>query len=419
MSYGGQISQLEKTYSCINLKSNPSTSSSQPVAHFKTLDDYVKFMEGRLNQRVPQILDIGLAKYYVCFWPKANISPEYYDTHIGEFKQTKETLYKALSSAVTAGLTNVDKSVQLKEAIKKTESKGSSPGVTPTPPPVPPKPGFTCPPAVITSFSPAVGNIGTIIQINGLNFETTKEIKIGTTIVPVKDITILNSKTIRITVPKVGTGVRSVDKISITTDYGTVTSTNDFTYDPTMVVVAEPAQPTTVQGAAASVPPSVAPNVPNSNTQPQQTGPVVLVEKQTYNLVGSVSKEEINVNPDAGPWKIVQNQVDWSYRAVAPKTGPNNTITEEVISKRTDSRQLEDYVSTDKKSFSVTDFDIVSIVQEEIDDPIEEKKVTKIYNQITFFTTHDDKYVKFRQTNNPNDVIQDVFQVFKFTILLK
>ncbi len=109
MSYGGQISQLQRTYSCINITSNPSTSSSKPVAHFASLDAYINFMSGRLTANVNRILDIGLAKYYVCFWPKSNITPEYYDSHIGEFKQTKDTFYKALKSATEVGLTNADK----------------------------------------------------------------------------------------------------------------------------------------------------------------------------------------------------------------------------------------------------------------------------------------------------------------------
>ena len=297
MSYGGQITQLEKTYSCVNLKSNPSTSSSQPIAHFKSLDDYVNFMSGRLTQRVPQILDIGLAKYYVCFWPKANISPEYYDTHIGEFKQTKETFYKALKSAVEAGLTNVDKSVQLKDAIKKTEANGKTPGVTPTPTPLPVLSGLTCPPPLITSFSPLSGNTGTIIQINGRNLSSISEVTFSSQVTPVqpqqifnkvlaKDITFLNDGTLRLSVPQLGTGTQKTNvKVTAVGEFGLYSPMTLFTYDPainpstasspgglqnsTSTNTVQPSPTATIQTAA------------NANSNPQSTNAPTMIGTET------------------------------------------------------------------------------------------------------------------------------------------
>jgi len=235
VNWGGQVSQFEKTYSCINVKTNPSTRSSQPTVHFTSLDSFITFMSGRLSQRVEQILDIGLAKYYVCFWPPSDISAQYYDDHVGEFKQVKDTLYEALSSAVDAGLTNVDKSIELKTSIKNTESRGKTPGVTPTPSPIPPNLGFTCPPALINSFSPIIGNSGTIIQINGRNFDTVKSIKVINKDVELKDIVIFNSETLRFPLPEVQIPegqLVAVGKIFITTDYGTSESTSNFTFNP-------------------------------------------------------------------------------------------------------------------------------------------------------------------------------------------
>jgi hypothetical protein len=375
-------------------------------------------MSGRLTNRVNQILNIGLVKYYVCHWPTSNIEESYYDSNIGTFKQTKDTMYEALKSAVEAGLTDTTLSIELKITIENTESKGKTPGVTPTPTVIPLNPGSTCPPAIIASFSPTIGNIGTIVQINGSNFETTKEIKIGTTIVPFSGVTILNSGTIRFTVPQVGEGVKIQEKISLTTDYGITTSINNFTYDPTMVTIPTSAQPTTAQGPSASIPPQIAPGIPNANTQPQETGPVVLTGRTIGSLLGGDTSLRVGVNPDAGPWKIY-TPVEWSWRAVGTVPGPNNTFVEKIIGSRTDSRQLEGYLSTDGKSFFVTDFNIVDIVSRSLDEENDISKVSRINNIIIFRCNHDDTYVKFNETNNPDDVIETVIQSFNITVILK
>jgi hypothetical protein len=254
-------------------------------------------MSGRLTQRVPQILDIGLAKYYVCFWPKANISPEYYDTHIGEFKQTKETFYKALKSAVEAGLTNVDKSVQLKDAIKKTEANGKTPGVTPTPTPLPVLSGLTCPPPLITSFSPLSGNTGTIMQINGRNLSSISAVTFSSQVTPVqpqqifnkvlaKDITFLNDGTFRLSVPQLGTGTQKTNvKVTVVGEFGLYSPLTLFTYDPainpstasspgglqnsTSTSTVQPSPTATIQTAA------------NANSNPQSTNAPTMIGTET------------------------------------------------------------------------------------------------------------------------------------------
>jgi hypothetical protein len=243
VNWGGQIPLFTKEYSCITVKSNPSTSSSLPTVHFETLDGFINFMAGRLTERVPQILDIGLAKYYVCFWPPSNISSQYYDENVGEFKQVKDTLYQALTSALEVGLINVDKTIELKETIKDTESKGSTPGVTPTPSPIPPNPGFSCPPAVITSFSPSEANTGTIVQLNGRNFDTVRSIRVIDKDVELKDITVFNSETLRFPVPEVQIPLgqlTAVGKIFITTEYGTTESVTNFTFNPDAPITSSP-----------------------------------------------------------------------------------------------------------------------------------------------------------------------------------
>jgi hypothetical protein len=346
--------------------------------------------------------------------PSYTRQKEYYNNNIDEFKQTRETFTKALSSAASVGISSVNEFLEYKKTIDDDANNGKTPGVTPTPSPVP-----TCPPAIITSFSPTIGKIGTIVQINGANFETTKEIKIGTTIVPFSGVTILNSGTIRFTVPQVGEGVKVQEKISLTTDYGTTTSINNFTYDPTMVTIPEPAQPTTDQGPSASIPPEIAPGIPNANTQPQETGPVVLTGQTTTNLLGSDTSLRVNVNPEAGPWKIIPSFMTWQWIAVGVKAGPNNTFEEVEIGKQSGSRQLEEYVSTDGKSFTVTDFEIVDIVSQDLNEPDDIKKVNRIYNQVVFICNNDDAYAKYNETKNPDDVIKQVVQSFNFTVILK
>jgi hypothetical protein len=419
VDWQGQVTSFGRIYSCVNIRTNPSTSSSQPIIHFESLDNYITFMAGRLRANVDRVIQLGLAKYYVCYWPVSNISEEYYNNNIDEFKQTRETFTKALSSAGTVGLSSVNEFLEYKKTMDDDAKNGKTPGVTPTPSPVPPNPGFTCPPAIITSFSPTIGKIGTIVQINGSNFETTKEIKIGTTIVPFSGVTILNPSTIKFTVPQVGEGVNVQEKISLTTDYGTTTSINNFTYDPTMVAIPTSAQPTTAQGPSASIPPENVPGIPNANNQSQETGPPVLTGRTTTNILGSDTSLRVNVNPEAGPWKIVPQYTKWDWTAVGIEAGPNNTFVETKIQNRVDSTQLQVYVNPDGKSFFVTESAIIDIVSKDLNEPDNIKKITKIYNKVILLSNNDDAFAKYNQTQNPDDIIKQDFEDFNFTVILK
>ena len=414
VDWQGQVQLFPRVYSCVNIRTNPSTTSSQPIIHFESLDKYISFMAGRLRSRVNQILEptMGLAKYYVCHWPVDNISEQYFDNNINEFNQTITTFNKALASAKSVDLLDVDKLLEYKKPLD--DGKNNTPGVTPTPSPTP-----GCPPAIITSFSPTIGKINTIVQINGANFETTKEIKIGTTIVPFSGVTILNSSTIRFTVPQVGSGVKVQEKISITTDYGTTTSTNNFTYDPTMVAIPTSAQPTTAQGPSASIPPENVPGIPNGNNQSQETGPPVLTGRTTTNILGSDTSLRVNVNPEAGPWKIVPQYTKWDWTAVGIEAGPNNTFVEKQIQRRVDSPQLQFYVSLDGKSFFVTESAIIDIISKDLTEPDNIKKITKIYNKVILYSNNDDAFAKYNQTQNPKDIIEPDFEDFNFTVILK
>jgi hypothetical protein len=418
MSYGGQITQLQKTYSCINLKSNPSTSISQPVAHFASLDDYVNFMSGRLTQRVPQILDIGLAKYYVCFWPKANISPEYYDTHIGEFKQTKETLYKALSSAVKAGLTNVDKSVELKETIKKTESKGKTPGVTPTPTPLPVLSGLTCPPPVISTFTPLSGNTGTIIQINGRNFASVSAVTFSSQVTPIqpqqifskvlaKDITFLNDGTLRLSIPQLGTGTQKTEvKVVVVGEYGSFSPAKLFTYDPAIVAstASSPGGYLNPIASNTAPPPSATSNInlTNKNSNPQSTGAPTMVStetKITRNLTGTLNVKMDPNTPPATMSTAVLMEV-----SVYRNTLENNVIKKTLIQTAT---SVRDNLVTNNE-FNVTYSDVANLL---INTPIPPFNSTPI-------NVRDTVLLQFTLTAYPVDKVKypkSTTQSFNFT----
>ena len=310
---------------------------------------------------------MGLAKYYVCHWPKDNVSPTYYDEHIGDYAVVKETLYKGLDSAVEAGLATVQNSKDLKGTIKKTEDKGKTPGTTPTPPVVTPKPGFTCPPAVIATFSPTVGNKGTIVQLNGVNFETTKEIKIGTTLVPFKDVTIINAQTIRFTVPQIGTGLVKVsNKINITTDYGTTTSTGNFTYDPAVSA----SQTSSPGGYNDTTNTNTTVTTPAPDTNPQTKGPVTLLSQTEDAVPGEVtSKLTVSVNPDAGVWAL-QSAADMKISLFEKSTAD---VANRVVTTTIGPEYFQNNV------FTITYSDIANII---INKPIEPFKSTPVKNEI-------------------------------------
>jgi hypothetical protein len=76
-NWGETRTSFLKQYSCINVKgSGLPNGTSEPLVGFESVEKYVEFMASRLNNNVQRILNenMGLAKYYVCFWPKENVS---------------------------------------------------------------------------------------------------------------------------------------------------------------------------------------------------------------------------------------------------------------------------------------------------------------------------------------------------------
>ena len=388
----GQVSQIQKTYSCVNIKTSPASNSSQPIAHFASLDSYINFMSGRLTNNIERILNLGLVKYYVCYWPTTNIQESYYDSNIGTFKQTKDTMYEALASALNAGLTDPNLSIEFKNKIENTESKGKTPGVTPTPSPIPPNIGQTCPPPVVSTFSPSAGYTGTIVQVNGRNFESVKSIKVIDKVVELKDITVFNKETLRFVLPAItipaGQDV-ATGRITVTTEYGTSGSTANFTFNPGL-------QNNTTSSAGGFANPTVQeqPSVQQqdlagANLNPQNTGVSPLeITNQTKSPIGGDEELVVKVKPNVGDWKI-ETQPKISYVVYTVGLGANNTITRNEV-KEADNVIIEGFVSQDQQTFTCTK---QNLIDEEFESVLEIYKDSNVQIEvsITLVAIPDDK----------------------------
>jgi hypothetical protein len=332
-NWGGQVSLIERNYSCVNIRTNPSTTSSEPIAHFESLDKYITFMAGRLQQNIDRIVQLGLAKYYVCYWPKSNVSEQYYDTNKTEFNKVRETFAKALSSATDAGLISKDTVIKFNSVDKKVENEASTPGVTPTPSPIPPNVGQTCPPPVLSTFSPSAGFTGTIVQVNGRNFESLKSITVINKDVELKDITVFNSETLRFILPEIqipeGQNV-ATGSITVTTEYGNFESLVDFTFNPALknTITSSPggnADTTTQQQPTVSQQDRLGENI-----NPQQTGPLTMIETAVQLNASKTQSLNVKINPELTDW-VLGTTVDMNYQ-VYELQELNNQVTRKSIS---------------------------------------------------------------------------------------
>jgi hypothetical protein len=322
VNYGATSSSFLKKYSCVNVQTNPSTNNSLPMANFSSVESYVNFMRDRLLNNEQRVLDLGLVKYYVCFYPEKNLDTNSYDAKINEYKTIRNTMNKALTSALEVGIATKEIVDSLKKQIKDTDSNASGPNVTPTPSPIPPLPGQSCPPPVISSFSPLSGNTGTIVQLNGRNFNGVKLIKINGVDVGLTDITIFNDSTLKVVTPKVGTGdVVNKGFIVITTDFGSYTTIDQYTYDPALPAsaAASPGSYQNPQNQTANLPQSE-----TTNANQQLYGPDPLIS-ETENLFGGrTGKVTISVNPQVGVW-ILDNKVEMSI-SIFDEVIENNNV---------------------------------------------------------------------------------------------
>jgi hypothetical protein len=296
--WGALSASFVKKYSCVNVKTTPSTSNSLPLVNFTTLDSYILFMRDRLIQRISQISEIGLLKYYVSYWSQPNVSPGYYDTHTEDFNTLSVTINNSLNSALSVKVATKEIVDDLKNTISKVKSEGKSkPNATPTPTQVTPLPGQTCPPPVIRSFSPLSGNTGTIVQLNGVNFNDVTSIKVGNVEVPSTGITIFNDTTLRFNTPQIGTGqVVSNDNIVITSSFGSGTSVDKYTFDPS-IVASEAASPGGYQNPEKQTTNAAPGN--NENTNPQDTGVLTMIGTAIQLNESKTQSLNVKINPQS------------------------------------------------------------------------------------------------------------------------
>jgi hypothetical protein len=180
------VQYFQKTYCCVTVKSK-----SQPLANFANLDDYIDFMSARLSNSVDRIINpnMGLEKYYVCYFPKTNVSEEYYEANKKDYEVLLSNIKKGLKSSIGAKLQDYDK------AITQSTIPDNKPGVTPTP-----TRANICLP-VISSFSPLSGKTGTIVQLNGIHLDNVVEVIFGNNFADPKLFNRINSETLRVSVP--------------------------------------------------------------------------------------------------------------------------------------------------------------------------------------------------------------------------
>ena len=300
------------------------------MASFSTIDTYINFMRDRLINNIDRVLDDGLVKYYVCYYPQKNVAPTYYDTHINEYKTLKTTMEKALTSALSKGVEVATKEIfaDLLNQINETDNNGSSPGVTPTPSPIPPLPGQSCPPPVISSFSPLSGNTGTIVQLNGRNFNGVKSVKVNGVEVGMTGITVFNDSTMRVITPKfLPDNVVKKGFIVVTTDFGTFTTIDQYTYDPALPAsaAASPGGYQNPQNQTAN-----APQTETVNTNPQTVGNITMIGTAVQLNASKTQSLNVKINPQETGWVLSPNP-DMKY-VVYELEEVNGQVTRKYIS---------------------------------------------------------------------------------------
>ena len=336
---------FKKEFCCVNVKVGTQAQST-PIVAFTTLDDYIKFMGDSLSSRTPQIERLGLDKYYVCHWPKDNVSESYFDSNVGEFETVRKTMEEAIKSSVNVKL--VTESTADAVDASNNRQNGRTPGVTPTPTPLNPLPGQVCPPPYINSFAPALGFTGTQMVINGRNLDTTTKVffKEGNSQYDVEQryITIIDAQTLRIVVPKFADGTQvKTTNLAVQTSYGTFTTVGTFKYDPSVPASAASSPGSFVNGASGTE------NQNMSNTNP--TVPALITSDLTTATNGGTDLLKVIVAPNVGAWTISSTQtLTYSYKKIT--RGPNNS--EIKTEQKTGTQSLTGFVTNNGQTFQFT-----------------------------------------------------------------
>jgi hypothetical protein len=229
---------FQKTYSCLNVNS----AGSVPIANFESPTKFVQFMRSRINNSViERILELGLTKFYVCFWPTDNIKESNYDQN--QFSKITKTFYDGVSSAIKSGLVTEQQvrnfsivSGEKKQTQTETENNTNESTGSPT--------VSSCDLPSVTSFYPKSGVANTILQINGEYFLSVTGITFGNVNIDKSKFIVFNDNTIRISVPLLNPNDDTNILFTLKSSFGDYTSTQPFQYKSVGVVTSSSAGPT-------------------------------------------------------------------------------------------------------------------------------------------------------------------------------
>ena len=377
LDYGNNntyFSQQPRTYSCVDVQSGTATKVENvlPVANFSDVNKFIDFMISKLSANIQRITELGMPKYYVCYWPTTNFTEAYYETKKDtEFKEVRARFDLAIKSAISLGLTDLTGTYEPQPTPTISATIGSTPtatsSVTPTPTPTvgtipsPTPTPTSCEKPVITSFTPTSGGYNTILTITGKYLQSTTGITINNQVV-LTGIT-KNSVGTQVTVivPRTElTGVQS-NVITVKTQNGDITSTNKFTYNPASTNTYAPVVPLTNKNVSTQTQTKDA-EIASSTFQDGQTGPKVLLETITTLPTGTMQKILANVNTDngVGTWTINES-VNIQLQLFSYEIGANNSI-KKVLIKEVGFIELG-YVLNKGQLFSITSLDIENIIK--------------------------------------------------------
>ena len=388
LDYGNNntyFNQQPRTYSCVNVLAGTATKVENilPIANFSDVNKFLDFMISKLSANVQRITQIGLPKYYVCYWPTTNFTEQYYiSKETTEFKEVNQTFENAIKSAISLGFADLTGTYEPQPTPTISATIGSTPtatsSVTPTPTPTvgtipPPTPTPTpCEQPVITSFTPTFGGVNTIVTIIGKYLQSTIDVKINDVVIDKGIIKSSDGTKVTVTVPKSpSTGIQS-NVISIKYRIGSgsdavITSTNKFTYNPASTTTNASAAPLNTTNVNQQTQTEIATST-SSTRQVGQAGPKVLLETETNGLKG-MEKLVISINPETTGWRL-NPQADLKLQLVTNKRGPNNTQIQSKSSiKKT---ALPGYVTDDLQEFEIDNVNVINIAldyftQEELD----------------------------------------------------
>ena len=392
------FNQQPRTYSCVDVQSGTATKVENilPVANFSDVNKFIDFMISKLSANIQRITELGMPKYYVCYWPTTNFTEAYYETKKDtEFKEVRARFDLAIKSAVSLGLSDLTGIYEPQLTPTISATIGSTPtatsSVTPTPTPTvgtipsPTPTPTSCEKPVITSFTPTSGGHNTILTITGKYLQATTVIVINNVTVTKDIIKSSDGTQLTVTVPLSQFLDIQSNTILVKTQNGDVTSTNKFTYNPASTGTYAPAVPKIDTNVSIQTQTKDAEKA-SSTFYDGQTGPKVLLETITTLPTGTMVNIKANVNTDngVGTWTINES-VNIQLQLFGYEIGANNSIKKVLIK---DAGFTETgYVLNKGQLFSITSLDIDDIIENSGEFTKEEIQQTKEILGGVFLTT--------------------------------